>query len=1067
MKKSLFAPYKATLVGISHGIFILLMLLVLAFAALLWRIQYAPVDVSFLEPSINQSFEENNLGLKLKLKSATLVWSEIKYPLSIVLDDVSVLDKNGTQLAKIDESLISLSFEALLFGKIKASRLIVEHPSFYIIKDKEGKFLVDFSSSGEAPDENQPEDVHKIDKSKVDQLISIFSAQEDVDNFFGKLDVLKINNAKLVYIDHQNKTMVEAPNLNAEFERGIGGFSGNFETEVLSKNLETNLKGSFNHHTQMNKEENTSETFVSFAISEVNLKSLLKDIGFNDEKASYDGTITTSLKFSFLNNLSITYVNFDTEISNAKFSHTDLTKTPLLFDKVKLNGNYDVDTNLIKLTDLSLDSANVSLKAEAEWDISETSKNITAEVSFDKINVKSIKELWLEGLAPNPREWIMENLIAGDARKGLLKLKGGMEYGNKESFTIDSADGSFEFDAFQMSYLPDFPIIENGKGTAKATLEGLVFDVESGTVADLKFGKSLVTLYDFGKPYERINIKVNDIEGPALTVAKGINNYPLQYIDKIKQKPEHFSGTAKGNIILDFPLDRELEVEEVDFSGEVSLVNFGLEKAAIDKNLTEASLEMKVDTKELHAKGTGKFDGVDLPTLEWNEYFTDASKLGTQIRANFTTSMDKVKELGVDLAPYFTGNASSQFEYNSYVGDIEEINLDLDLKETVVDFSSLFTFTKAKDVAAEAKVKVNMKSGAVESVDVLSASSSAIKLDTKGQVFLDKDLNITKMEFPHIIAGDNDFSASLVEEDFQVIKVSGAQMDLASFFKSKAPEKTAEEKAKEKPMKLSLDLKKTLMPEGIVFKDVKLNLEEDKNKVLQDITFDALTPNGMFKARYGIHPEKRIKRLYVHSTSAGEALVGLGIAEKLEGGELFIKATADEKLELTNTVKGKLLLKGMTVIKAPTLARLVNSMSFEGMAQLFDGKSGLKFERIGSNIEWETGVDTSIVRLRDGKTRSASLGLTFEGLVDIEKDRIDMNGTIVPVSDINNFVANIPVLGDILTMGTGDAIFAATYSIKGPTEDSKVSVNPLSALAPGFLRKLFFEQDFNDSEVQE
>ena len=46
-------------------------------------------------------------------------------------------------------------------------------------------------------------------------------------------------------------------------------------------------------------------------------------------------------------------------------------------------------------------------------------------------------------------------------------------------------------------------------------------------------------------------------------------------------------------------------------------------------------------------------------------------------------------------------------------------------------------------------------------------------------------------------------------------------------------------------------------------------------------------------------------------------------------------------------------------------------------------------------------------------------------------------------------------IGRILTGGEGEGLFAATYRAEGPLDDPKVSVNPLAALAPGFLRGLF------------
>jgi hypothetical protein len=49
----------------------------------------------------------------------------------------------------------------------------------------------------------------------------------------------------------------------------------------------------------------------------------------------------------------------------------------------------------------------------------------------------------------------------------------------------------------------------------------------------------------------------------------------------------------------------------------------------------------------------------------------------------------------------------------------------------------------------------------------------------------------------------------------------------------------------------------------------------------------------------------------------------------------------------------------------------------------------------------------------------------------------------------------VPILGKLLLGGEGQGLFAANYRAVGPIDDPKISVNPLSALAPGFLRNLF------------
>ena len=66
-----------------------------------------------------------------------------------------------------------------------------------------------------------------------------------------------------------------------------------------------------------------------------------------------------------------------------------------------------------------------------------------------------------------------------------------------------------------------------------------------------------------------------------------------------------------------------------------------------------------------------------------------------------------------------------------------------------------------------------------------------------------------------------------------------------------------------------------------------------------------------------------------------------------------------------------------------------------------------------------------------------------------------MEGTIVPAYVFNSLLGRIPILGRLFSPEQGGGLFAATYRMRGPLADPSVSVNPLAALTPGFLRGIF------------
>jgi len=61
----------------------------------------------------------------------------------------------------------------------------------------------------------------------------------------------------------------------------------------------------------------------------------------------------------------------------------------------------------------------------------------------------------------------------------------------------------------------------------------------------------------------------------------------------------------------------------------------------------------------------------------------------------------------------------------------------------------------------------------------------------------------------------------------------------------------------------------------------------------------------------------------------------------------------------------------------------------------------------------------------------------------------------VPAYGLNSLVSNVPLLGDLLASKKGEGIFGVTYSATGNADQPVISVDPLSALAPGILRRVF------------
>jgi hypothetical protein len=112
-----------------------------------------------------------------------------------------------------------------------------------------------------------------------------------------------------------------------------------------------------------------------------------------------------------------------------------------------------------------------------------------------------------------------------------------------------------------------------------------------------------------------------------------------------------------------------------------------------------------------------------------------------------------------------------------------------------------------------------------------------------------------------------------------------------------------------------------------------------------------------------------------------------------------------------------------------------------------------------NNIDF-TGLKIDFTRtagrmaLHDGVVRGPILGGTIDGFLDYARDEVHLRGTLVPLYGANNLLGQLPVVGLFLG-GEKEGLVGVTYEVIGKPGSPVLRVNPLSALAPGLLRKVF------------
>jgi hypothetical protein len=185
----------------------------------------------------------------------------------------------------------------------------------------------------------------------------------------------------------------------------------------------------------------------------------------------------------------------------------------------------------------------------------------------------------------------------------------------------------------------------------------------------------------------------------------------------------------------------------------------------------------------------------------------------------------------------------------------------------------------------------------------------------------------------------------------------------------------------------------------------------------------------------------------ITTSDAGALLRFANVYSHLEGGDLnlFLRSRGDLSA-------GEATLNDFVLRDEPAFRQLVSAApqrASERGATPVDA-SRVRFEKMTASFERTPGK----LAIQDGVIYNPSVGLTAQGGLDFEHNQIDVSGSFVPAYTVNTMLTKIPLVGLLLSGGDNDGVFGLSYHVHGPMSSPSLTVNPLSAIAPGILRRI-------------
>ena len=322
-------------------------------------------------------------------------------------------------------------------------------------------------------------------------------------------------------------------------------------------------------------------------------------------------------------------------------------------------------------------------------------------------------------------------------------------------------------------------------------------------------------------------------------------------------------------------------------------------------------------------------------------------------------------------------------------------------------------------------------------------------LSLKGDVFLNADGGLKSAKFSQVwLSDENNFILTMVPtEEGQAIQISGKSFDARPFIKSIFAKDSGSADKSESRQNLTVNaaFDRVIANRGEVITGVSATIGVRNSLVANaDVEGKFLSERAL---AIRVRPTVSGRELQITSSDGGAALRASNLYSKVAGGSLEFSAFLANGGNST-IQKGNLVLRDFDVRNEAALA----DIDSRGKSK----KSGPRNEGLSfTKLTLPFTTDAKFIRIGDSLLKGNELGASAEGLIRKADGAIDITGTIIPAYGINAAVGNIPLFGEILTGGKGQGIFGLTFALTGSMANPKIHYNPLSAIAPGILRKIF------------
>ena len=748
------------------------------------------------------------------------------------------------------------------------------------------------------------------------------------------------------------------------------------------------------------------------------------------------------------------------------FEASEFNAAAVAVDLFKGDATLWPESNSAVLNTFTLAGGGGQTSVKAKGRLGQNGIEATADVAISPMPLQTLKAFWPRFFGQGARRWTGERVSAANFKGGKIRYESGSFIQHPETAQPSDAEKtvpervSAAFEAGDVAFEPlpgMYPVVAP-RMSIQIVNNNLDVSIPDGAVAvpgnkqvPLKSGRMTSNDVLLKRTDSEISFSAQSQLGPFLETVEQV---PVRAIKDAPPLPKAAEGKIDAQFKIKLPLVSGISSDDVEVEGKAKISDGKFGKAGGQFDVQGFTLALDLLPGAIDAKGDLLVNGVPAKIAGRRVFGAGA---GEQPPVKVTANLDDADraQLGLDINDIVHGTVPIEITMQKGQRPEPVIKVKADLTNAEIAFDAI---SWRKPVGSSATLETDIVPGTTNKTELQNLRIAGDDIAIEGWAGIGADNKLREFYFPSFalsLISKLEVQGTLRPDNVWDVKARGPRFDGRELFRSLFNVGDGQSsKAKSGKSSAGTDLNAEVdtilgATEGNMH-GLKLKLSTRSGKL---VALDVKgTLDGNVPVAAVLDQSQGNRRLLAESSDAGEVMRFINFYPNVKGGRLRLEVNLDGKGAADKT--GVLWIDNFKILGDPIVNEVVNS-SDQGRPAI-GGKRAVTretfdFDRL--RAPFSAGYGQFV--LEESYIKGPLVGANLRGKVDFKSKQVNIGGTYIPLQGLNGAFGEIPVLGQIISGAHGEGIFGITFAVQGALSDPQVIVNPLSMVAPGFLRDIF------------